>query len=82
MTIDCDRCTVRGLACANCAVTFVTSDFLLEDPAGANNPADTAKPGHSAGAGGHSAGAGNGRAAGHGAELDAADLRPVHPRDA
>jgi hypothetical protein len=23
MTIDCDRCTVRGAACAGCAVPFV-----------------------------------------------------------
>jgi hypothetical protein len=23
MTIDCDRCTVRGAACASCAVPFV-----------------------------------------------------------
>jgi len=26
MTIDCDLCSVRGLACANCAVTFVAAD--------------------------------------------------------
>jgi hypothetical protein len=25
MTVNCDRCTVRGTTCANCAVTFVTS---------------------------------------------------------
>jgi len=24
MIIDCGRCTVRGVACENCAVTFVT----------------------------------------------------------
>jgi ferredoxin len=23
MIIDCDQCNVRGLACANCAVTFI-----------------------------------------------------------
>lgn len=25
MIIDCDRCAVRGAACANCAVTFVAA---------------------------------------------------------
>lgn len=24
MIIDCDRCTVRGRACANCVVTFIS----------------------------------------------------------
>lgn len=26
MIIDCGRCTVRGAACAHCAVTFVVED--------------------------------------------------------
>lgn len=33
MIIDCDRCTARGLACANCAVTFVIGDFFAAGPA-------------------------------------------------
>jgi hypothetical protein len=33
MIIDCDRCTVRGAACANCAVTFVTEDMPARAPA-------------------------------------------------
>lgn len=27
MTIDCDRCAARGLACGACAVTVVVSGF-------------------------------------------------------
>jgi len=26
MIIDCDRCTVRGRACANCVVTFIDGE--------------------------------------------------------
>jgi hypothetical protein len=53
MIIDCDQCTLRGLACANCAVTFITSDLLPGGPV---------------------AGA---AVVGHGAELDAAELRAL-----
>jgi hypothetical protein len=28
MTVECDRCEVRGLACGNCAATF----FVAEEP--------------------------------------------------
>lgn len=33
MTIDCDRCTVRGIACGNCAVTFIANDKVELDAA-------------------------------------------------
>ena len=33
MIIDCDRCTVRGAACASCAVTFVTQAVSVRAPA-------------------------------------------------
>jgi hypothetical protein len=34
MIIDCDRCTARGPACADCAVTFITGDFHVGGRAG------------------------------------------------
>jgi|HubBroStandDraft_3_1064219.scaffolds.fasta_scaffold04338_2 hypothetical protein len=32
MIIDCDRCNVRGLACANCAITFITVEQAAPAP--------------------------------------------------
>ena len=32
MIIDCDRCNVRGLACANCAITFITVEQAAPPP--------------------------------------------------
>jgi hypothetical protein len=70
MIIDCDRCTLRGLACANCAVTFITGGVLAEGPASPRGPADPGGPA----ADGPVAG---GSVVGHGAELDAAELRAL-----
>jgi hypothetical protein len=93
MIIDCDQCTLRDLACANCAVTFITSDLL---PGGSGAPTGPRGPGGPAGLGSPAA---NGPAAspaispatspaispadspavvGHGAELDAAELRAIN----
>lgn len=33
MIIDCDRCTVRGRACANCVVTFIDGEDVELDAA-------------------------------------------------
>jgi hypothetical protein len=30
MTIECDRCQVRGIACGNCAVTAIMSEGPVE----------------------------------------------------
>jgi hypothetical protein len=32
MIIDCDRCNVRGLACGNCAITFITVERAAPPP--------------------------------------------------
>ncbi|HSZ39816.1 MAG TPA: hypothetical protein VK817_07650 [Trebonia sp.] len=99
MIIDCDRCTLRGLACANCAVTFVTGGILAEGPASPRGPANPGPanpgpgnpgPGNPGGGctnpGGGCANPGgpvvggyvaDGSVVGHGAELDAAELRAL-----
>ena len=49
MIIDCDSCTVRGAACTDCVVTFLT--IPVRPSAGRGGPADrgTAAPGETAG---------------------------------
>jgi hypothetical protein len=32
MTVECERCEVRGLACGNCAATFIVSADPDPDP--------------------------------------------------
>jgi hypothetical protein len=33
MTVECDRCEVRGLACGNCAATFIVAADPVLGPA-------------------------------------------------
>jgi hypothetical protein len=33
MIIDCDRCTVRGVACESCAITFITGTVTFDTEA-------------------------------------------------
>jgi hypothetical protein len=104
MIIDCDRCTLRGPACANCAVTFITSDLITSDlnagdifAAGRESPRGPESPGRPESPGGHEGRGGregrggpeghggrmaghsvtSGAVVGHGAELDATELRAL-----
>jgi hypothetical protein len=45
MTIDCDRCTVRGAACASCAVPFVAGTVTFVTDAGPAQSSQRAKRG-------------------------------------
>jgi hypothetical protein len=41
MTIDCDRCTARGVTCAGCAVTFVAQTTCADGaPSGGAGPVE------------------------------------------
>lgn len=44
MIIDCGRCTVRGVACESCAVTFVIGTRPAPGPAGPARPASAPVP--------------------------------------
>lgn len=45
MIIDCDTCTVRGAACADCVVTFLTIPVRAAEPARAHRPTGPVHPG-------------------------------------
>jgi hypothetical protein len=66
MIIDCDTCTARASACADCVVTFLTIPVRASPPA----PASAGTPPAAA------AGAGSGTAAGA-VELDAAEQHAI-----
>jgi hypothetical protein len=61
MIIDCDRCNVRGLACANCAVTFIVAQRAApQAPQAARHTGQPSRTGQAAEV-----------------ELDAADVRAL-----
>jgi hypothetical protein len=44
MTIDCDRCAVRGAACVDCAVTFIADTVTFATEAVREPREQSAKP--------------------------------------